>query len=327
MNKVRGAWVRGAGCGVLGAFLVLAPAIASAQQTHLVVVSGVEGGAEYGTQFHQWATTLIDAAKKADPDADVVYLADKPAADPARITGRSTRESIQQALTALAGRSAPNDEVLIVLFGHGSFNGREASFNLPGPDLTAADWGVLLDAFTGRRVAFVNTAASSGAFLEPLKGPGRAILTATKTGGERNETVFPQYFAEAFGAPDTDQNRDGRVSIAEAFAYAKGKVEEDYGKAGTLLTEHATLEDGMEGQLAAQMFLAGDRQRADAIATESDPAIRALLEEQRQLEEQVAGLRLLKPSLAPDEYDRRLEDLVTQLALKTREIDQRRGGK
>jgi hypothetical protein len=325
-RRVLAAFCRVLGAGVLGA-LVLAPAAARAQQTHLVVITGVEGGQDYATQFHTWATTILDAAKKADPQADVVYLADKPATDPARITGRSTRETIQQTLTALATNSKPNDEVLIVLFGHGSFDGREAAFNLPGPDLSAADWGVLLDGFTGRRVAFVNTAASSGAFLEPLAGPGRAIVTATKTGGERNETIFPEYFAAAFGAPDTDQNRDGRVSIAEAFAYAKNKVEEDYGKKGTLLTEHATLEDGMDGQLAAQMFLTADRAREAAIGTETDPAIRALLEEQRQLEEQIAGLRLMKSSLPADEYDRRLEDLLTQLALKTREVAQRRGAK
>jgi hypothetical protein len=314
---------------VLSALTLFAavPAVAAAQQTHLVIITGVEGGQEYATQFHTWATTVIDAAKKADPAADIVYLADKPDADAARITGRSTKETIQQTITGLARKSQPDDTVLIVLFGHGSFDGREASFNLPGPDLSAADWSVLLDALKGRRVAFVNTAASSGAFLEPLAGPGRAILTATKTGGERNETIFPQYFAAAFAAPDTDQNRDGRVSIAEAFAYAKNKVEEDYGKAGTLMTEHAMLEDGQDGQLAAQMFLTADTARAAAIGAETDPAIRALLEQQQQLEQQIAGLRLMKSTLPADEYDRRLEDLLTQLALKTREIERRKAGR
>jgi hypothetical protein len=312
-------------CLALGALAALAwPAEARAQQTHLLIVTGVEGDPAYATKFHEWAATLADTARAADPAADIVYLADKPAVDPERIGGRSTRESIEQAVAALAERAAPGDEVLIVLFGHGSFSGAEGSFNLPGPDLSAADWARLLDALAGRRVAFVNTAASSGAFLEPLSGPGRAIITATKTGGERNETVFPQYFAEAFGAEETDADRNGRVSIAEAFAYAKSRVEEEYGREGTLLTEHATLQDGQDGHLAAAMFLAADRARIEAIGAESDPALRALLEAQRILEEQIAALRLLKTGLAPEEYDRRLELLLTDLALKTREVRERR---
>ncbi len=317
-----GAWALGAGV-VLSLFAV--PHAAIAQQTHLVIITGVEGDPEFGTQFHAWATTLLDAAKAADPDADIVYLADKPASDPGRITGRSTSDAIKKAVADLASRAQPNDEVLFVLFGHGSFNGQDASFNLPGPDLSAADWAVLLDSFAGRRVGFVNTTASSGAFLEPLKGPGRAIVTATKTGGERNETVFPQYFAEAFTAEGADQDRSGRVSLAEAFAYAKGRVEESYGQQGTLLTEHAVLDDGQDGQLATAMYLTADRARADAIAAVDDPALQALMKEQQALEEKIAGLRLLKSSMDPQEYDRQLEALVTELALKTRAVQERRG--
>jgi hypothetical protein len=328
--------IRGGGCRVPGArvlgalvlgagFVLGTPLAAFAQQTHLLIVSGVEGDPEYGTQFHKWATALIDAAKKSDPDTDIVYLADKPAADPARITGRSTRETIEKTIAALAARSKDDEEVLIVLFGHGSYDGQQAAFNLPGPDLDSADWAHLLDQLKGRRVAFVDTTASSGAFLEPLAGPGRAIVTATKTGGERNETIFPQYFVEAFTAEGADQDRSGRVSLAEAFNYAKGKVEAAYGQQGTLLTEHATLEDGLNGQLATSMYLTADRARADAIAAVADPELRALMQKQRDLEQKVAGLRLLKPSMDPQEYDRQLQDLLTQLALATREVQQKQG--
>ena len=72
--------------------------------------------------------------------------------------------------------------------GLGSFDGRTAAFNLPGPDLTAEEYKPLLEKLRLQRVVFVNTASSSGAFLSVLAGPGRTIVTATKTGGERNET-------------------------------------------------------------------------------------------------------------------------------------------
>ncbi len=306
----------------LGAALVLLPASAFAQQTHLVIVTGVEGAPEYTEQFHKWASALVDVARADDAQADVIYLADSPQTDPKRITGRSTRDGIRKALADLAGRVHPDDEVVIVLFGHGSFDGSEAAFNLPGPDLTAEDWAHELARFKAQHVALVDTTASSGAFLEPLAGAGRAIVTATQTGGERNETIFPQYFVEAFTAEGADKNRDGRVSLSEAFDYAKNRTEEAYKRQGTILTEHAVLQDGANGQLATAMFLTADHARAAAIEAVKDPALRQLLEEQKALEDKVEGLKLLKSSMPADEYERQLQELLTQLALKTRDVQQ-----
>ena len=99
-------------------------------------------------------------------------------------------------------------------------------FNLPGPDLAVADYAKLLDGLAAQRVVFVNTASSSGAFVQPLAGPGRIIVTATKTGGERNETRFPAYFVEAYRDEAADRDRNGRVSALEAFDYARKADEE-----------------------------------------------------------------------------------------------------
>src|SRR5206468_12376263 len=138
---------------------------------------------------------------------------------------------------------------------HGSFDGQQAAFTRPGPDLAPAEYGGLLARFAPERVAFVNTAASSGAFIPAVAGPGRAIVTATKTGGERNETRFPEYFVQAFTDETADRDRNGRVSIAEAFDYAKSKVTKAFEQEGLLLSEHATIEDGANGSLAAELFL------------------------------------------------------------------------
>ncbi len=308
--------------GSLALALVLAAAPAFAQTAHLVVVTGVEGGPDYRQQFHQWAAALIDSASTngSVAPANVVYLAEQPDRDP-RVSGRSTKPEIERAFDALAARVQPEDPVFVVLFGHGSFDGRTAAFNLPGPDLSAADWGRLLARLGAARVVFVNTASSSGAFLEPLAMPGRVVVTATKTGGERNETRFPSYFVDALGAQAADQNHDGRVSILEAFQYAKAQVEEAYKKEGLLLTEHAALEDG--GGLASTLAFGGGARSADVdAAAASDPHMRALLDERRALERQVDALKMKKSSMAPAEYEAQLEKLLTALALKSREIEQ-----
>ncbi len=293
---------------------------AAAQDPHLLVITGVAGDEEHVAQFHKWAMAVVDAAKRFGvPDADVTYLSDKPEQDPAHIRGRSTKDNVAKAFADVAARAKPNDEVFILLIGHGSFDGRIGAFNLPGPDLAVADYAKLLDGLAAQRVVFVNTASSSGAFVQPLAGPGRIIVTATKTGGERNETRFPAFFVEAFRDEAADRDRNGRVSVLEAFDYARTKVVASYEQGGHILTEHAVLDDGSEGKLAAMLFLAPRASRAAAAAT-ADPKLRALLDERDALERQVAELRLRKDGMDPARYERELEALLTDLALKTKTI-------
>jgi len=313
---------------LVAAFVALFASTSAAQDTHLIVVSGVAGDPELANQYHQWAMKVIDAAKKKGiVDANIAYLAENTEKDPAHIRARSTRENVTKAFTDVAARARPNDEVFILLIGHGSFDGRQGAFNLPGPDLSAADYADLLKKLATERVVFVNTSSSSGAFLEPLAGPGRTIVTATKTGGERNDPRFAEYFIEALVTDEADRDRNGRVSVLEAFDYAKQKVQAAYEKEGHILTEHATLEDGSQGKLASTLFLAPEGARRADIAGVADPAVRALLEQQDALERQVAQLRLKKESMDPAQYEQQLEKLLTDLAVKTKEIRDREGKK
>jgi hypothetical protein len=295
------------------------PSIAAAQDIHLVVIVGVGGDEEHSTKFHKWASAVVDSAKKRGlPEGSIAYLGEQPDKDPARIRARATKENVTKAFEDAARRAKPADELFVLLIGHGSFDGKTAAFNLPGPDLTAADYGVLLDRFTTQRITFVNTASSSGAFIQPLAGPARTIVAATKTGGERNETRFPAFFVEALEGEAADRDRNGRISVLEAFDYSAAKVKEAYEKEGNLLTEHATLDDGSEGKFAATQFFTPRGARASAAS--ADPAMRALLEERDALEEQVAALRLKKDSMEAARYEQELEKLLTDLALKTKVI-------
>ena len=210
----------------------------------------------------------------------------------------------------------------MLLIGHGSFNGTQAAFNLPGPDLTVPDWARLLGKLSAQRVAFVNTTSSSGAFLPAIAAPGRVVVTATKTGGERNETHFPEPFIEAFRDTAADRDRNGHVSIGEAFEYAKAKVVQTFQQKGLLLTEHATLDEGAGGgsRLAATIFLGTGRAEDSLAVDTSDPAMRALVDERSAIEQQIAGLKLKKSSMTEAQYDSEMEALLTSLALKTRAI-------
>jgi hypothetical protein len=303
--------------------LLLFASAASAQDSHLLLITGVSGDDALAAQYQQWGAAIVDGAKKHGvAAANIIYLAEATEKDPARIKARATKESVSQAFDDIAKRAKPDDEVFILLFGHGSFDGKVGSFNLPGPDLTAPDFARLLERLLPQRIVFVNTASSSGAFLDPLKGPRRVIVTATKTGGERLDPRFPGFFVEALETDAADRDKNGRVSVLEAFDYAKAKVADVYQQGGHILTEHAVLEDGSAGKLADAVFLAPERTRdaATTAAAAANPALRALLAQQDALERQVSELKLKKDTLDPAQYDAQLEKLLTELALKTKEI-------
>jgi hypothetical protein len=295
---------------VLG--LALSPRVAAAQQTYVLVVTGVPGDDEHAQKFEKWATAFIDAAKKKEaiPEANITFLSGQ----------KAVKAGVERAFADLASRAKNADEVFVLLIGHGSFDGQTAAFNIPGPDLTAADYAKLLGKIAAERIVFVNSTSSSGAFLTALSGPGRVIVTATKTGGERNDTEFPEYFVAAFNDDAADRDRNGHVSVAEAFEYAKTKVVQAFQQKGLLLTEHAVLEDSGEGRLAATVFL-GTGRGADTLAADtSDPAVRALVEQREVLQRQIDALRTRKPAMDPAQYDAEMEKLLTDLALKTKAI-------
>ena len=192
-----------------------------------------------------------------------------------------------------------------------------------GPDFTAPEWAKLLSKLASQHVAFVNTSSSSGAFLEPLKAPGRVVITATKTGGERLDTLFPEFFVAAFSDDAADRDRNGHVSVLEAFEYAKTKVTQSYQQKGLLLTEHATIDTGGEEHLAATMFLGIGRGDAALNVDLSDPEVKKLVDERDGIERDIAALRLIKASMDEVKYDAQMEKLLTELAIKTRALRER----
>ncbi|HEX7049956.1 MAG TPA: hypothetical protein VF188_07050 [Longimicrobiales bacterium] len=302
-------------------------------------MSGLGGAPEFAEAFYRQGAALADAAIERYGLAaeDVVFLADRPERDAARIDGAATKQAIADALAGIAARAGPADRVLIVLLGHGSAREGESRFNLRGPDLGAAELATMLEPLGDRPLAVVNAASASGGFVEALAGAGRVIVTATRSAAERNATHFGEYFVRALAGADSDVDKDGRVSLLEAFDYARREVERAYEEENRLLTEHAVLEDdgdgvgtmepaprGGDGALAARFFLGGGA--AGAAVADAPPELRALYERRDQLQEQIEALRARKAEMDPEAYQTQLEALLLELARTSSEIRAREGG-
>ena len=307
--------------------LVATPAVVCAQSTHLLIVVGLAGDPEHGELFKKWGTTLADTAtQKLGVAKDHVTLLTDAAA---------TRDGVVKAFGALAAAEA-DDTVVIVLFGHGTYANKTAKFNLTGPDMTPQDFEPLLARLKSKRVVFVNTASASAPFVEALSGPGRVVVAATRTGGEMFATLFGGPFVEAFSNDSADSDHDGKISILEAFEYARKTVAASYQREGLLPTEHAVLDDNgdkegsmepgreaKDGQSAAVLAIGSLRQQA----LPADEKVRALYAERSQIERRIEALKLLKSGMDPAKYESELEKLATDLALKTRQIRAAEGGK
>jgi hypothetical protein len=292
-------------------------------QVHLLIVSGLGGEPQYVEEFHTWGTSMVDAAieRYGVPPENVTYLAENPDRDRERIDGEARRDEVAMALERIAERADPDDRIMILLIGHGSADARGSRINLPGPDLTAEELAQLLAPFDTQPIVIVNTASASGDFHEPLAGEHRTTITATRSGMERNETVFGEFFVGAFAGDGADVDQDGRVTVSEAYQFATTETERVYTTENRLQLEHARIEGDAE---LARVFHLGAPAVA-AIPDDASPELRALFEQRQTLQEEVESLRIRSGQLDPADYQRQLEELLLELARTNRAIQEAEG--
>jgi hypothetical protein len=324
---------------IIAGLAVAAPAAAqSTGRVRALIVTGVAGEPQIADAFHKQATGMIDAltTRFGIPASDIVYLAEMPSRDAARIKAASTKANIEKELAALGEQSKRGDVLFVMLIGHGSGDDTSPRFNVTGPDIAAADFARVFDTIDGPTIAVVNAASASGGFVATLSGPNRVIATATKSGMERNQTRFASYFVQAYAGDVADADKDGRVSVLEAYDYARREVVRAYEQENHLLTEHAQLDDNGDkkgtaapdpksgdGGLARRVFLgrtAGSVTAAAARVSSSDPRVASLEREKDAIEARLDSLRRRKTTMDSTAYEKALEDLLVQLAEKNKAI-------
>lgn len=301
-------------------------ALAQTPQRYALIVSGANGEPSYAEQYAQWRDALVGALRDKlglDPSAiDVLY-------DGADDEHASTATAVRAAIERLRTKLHDDDLLLVVLIGHGTFDGAEAKFNLVGPDIPAAEWASLLKPLPGR-VVVVNSTSASFPFLEQLAGRGRIVVTATDSPAQRFDTVFPDYFIKALTDASADLDKNGRVSVWEAFIAASFGVRRYYEQRGQLATERSLLDDdgdgkgreaggdGEDGSAAARTYL-----DAELSAPPTDEELLSLLQKRAALQVDADELKQRRPLMTPDEYQKEFEQLMIELAKVSREIRKR----
>jgi hypothetical protein len=303
----------------LPAALLLLCAAAAPAATFYVTIAGLGGEPDYDQRFKMWADDIDASLKKAGGDSTVVTMQ------------TPTREQIRARFAELKGKVKPDDAFVLILIGHGADDGMEYKFNIPGPDVTGAELGSLLDSIAATRQLVVNTSSSSGGSILSLRRPTRVVISSTKAGTEKNATVFARYWAEALRDPAADSDKNESVSALEAFRFAQRKTNDFYESQKRLATEHAVLEDTGKGQgekdpnaengqgkLASAFTVV--RLGANAAAAR-DPNKRALLDKKEQLEQAIDKLKYEKAATPADAYRKQLAQLLLELARTQEALD------
>jgi hypothetical protein len=302
------------------AIALLACAAALEAKTFYLTVAGLGGEPEYESRFIGWAKDLESTEKAGGIEGKVIALYG-PAA---------TKDNIKAAFRQIGSEATRNDALVFVLIGHGTWDGYDYKFNLPGSDITSFEISNLLDTFPGKAL-IVNTTSASGASLNQMEKPNRVIITATKSGTERNATVFARYWVEALRDPTADTDKNEVITALEAYRYAQQKTAQFYDSQKRIATEHPMMNDAGkgegvrdpnpqkgEGRLAATFGLVrfGSAQKAA-----QNPAKQALLKRKQELEEQIDKLKYQKAAMDTTEYRRQLTALLTDLARVQADID------
>lgn len=305
---------------VLATFCALAaPGLAAADERYALIVSGVSGTEKFAASQKTWVSTLQTTLQQRlgfAPDRITVL------SENGTGTTLSNRANVLSTLASLKSRLTADDTLLIVLIGHGTFDGTAAKFNLIGPDMDSKEWKASLDGNPARLV-FVNTTSSSFQFVPALSGKNRIIIAATESAAQKYATVFPQYFIEALDqGAKADNDKNGRLSVWEAFTYASQAVKQAFEKQGTLVTERSLIDDngdgvgkeatattGADGVLAKTTFL--DPLPA---STSSNPALAGLEKRRVAIEAEIEHLKAKKGDMPAGQYEEEFERLAIELA-------------
>jgi hypothetical protein len=299
---------------LLAAFTLVARA-----DTYFLTVAGVGGEQEYEQRFSGWAKDL-DKVVREEPGAKVETLTGKDA----------TKANVEAKLRTIAAQAKADDSVVVTLIGHGTYDDRDYKFALPGPDISGTELAQLLDRIQAR-VLVVNTTSSSGGSIPILQKGKRVVITATKTGTEKNVTVFARYWIEALRDPAADTDKNGIITALEAFKYAQAKTDKYFEGQNWLSTEHCLLEDSGrgdgvkdpgpengEGQTAGRFALL---HLGAVAAVVNDPKKQELLKKKEELETQIDDLKYHKAAMDTQQYQTELRKLLLDLAQTQGELD------
>jgi hypothetical protein len=270
-------------------------------ETRALIVAGLGGTQDYDLEFARHAKRLADHLQEVSGDVTLL------------IGDSAGTDSVRTAFEALKGRLVPTDSLLFAYVGHGSWDGERFKFNVPGRDFTAGDLAGWLESARSTDQLVIVTGASSGAVQDVLAAEHRTVITATRSGEQRNATVFGGFFTAALEDDAADVDKDKKITVVEAFRYAESGIERYYSGEGEMTTEHPVTR-GPEPVLVLAVLVLDSQ-------PEVDPALTHLITRRDALEHEIADLKSNKAAYETDDYFAELQRLLLELAMINSQLE------
>jgi hypothetical protein len=224
------------------------------RKRHALILCGHPGDAEHTKSFAETVQKIGEGLTKTvgipRERQHIVFGADRPKDLPGA-AGPATREAVAAAVAELRKELLPDDGLWVICLGHGHHDGKQAWWNLPGPDISAAEFGKLFTEVNCQEQVFVMTFSLSGYFVAPLGKRDRVVIAATEADAETNETTFPAVFARVLtaglDAAEHDVDKDGKLTLFDLYVVVAKEISQNYASSEQLATEHAQLDDDGDG--------------------------------------------------------------------------------
>jgi hypothetical protein len=296
---------------------------ASTNALDLLIVVGAPGEKEFSQTFTEEVQDWVNACKHGNKSFQVLEAVET--------------NQLSQFTATLTNQPPSDQEFWIVLIGHGTYDGKDAKFNLLGPDLSATNCAQILK-IVPRPIIFIDTSSSSAPFINQLSATNRIVITATKSGFEENYARFGKFLAKSLSDLSADLDKDGQVSLLEAFLMASRQVEDFYKSERRLSTEHALLDDNGDGKGTPASFYRGVRpakkpdeaanvdgfraHQIHFIPNEAEAKLSPALRKKRNdLELELEQKRSRKAELSEEAYLKEIEPILLELAKLYRDVD------
>ena len=308
-------------------------------ERYALIVGGVGGLEKFSTKYFEQTNRLyrllVDSLHYKPEH--VTYLLEDTNHPAAKIDAIASAKNVRKYLNRLAKVLTKQDQLLVVLIGHGSFDGQWSKFNLVGPDLRDIDYAQMLGKLQAGKIIFIDTSGASGPFVTKLSAKNRVIVTATKNGLQHHETTFAGFLLDALHSDAADINKDKRISVSEAFKFARASQDTWYAEKHRIRAEHPLLDDNgdgegsqfldersKDGRFAKNVYLGPVAGQYENVVQRGKSGNQSpedkLVRKKVNLEHKIETLKSQKNQLPPEEYAKKLETYLIELAKTNRKL-------
>jgi hypothetical protein len=169
----------------------------------------------------------------------------------------STADNMKQRIEKFNAVVSNNDRFIFYYIGQANIVSDTLRLNLPGPDITHKQLAEWLDGINASSMLIVLDCPGAGLAVSTVTGRNRIIIGAC-TADQHYSTKFSEYFVPALLDEESDTDKDGRISLLEAFTSASRNVDDFYRRQALLTTETPVLEDNADGIPSKQPWRYGE---------------------------------------------------------------------